>query len=41
MADARSVVQIAGKALDLTLLRQLAQRYGRSTLAALEDLLRK
>lgn len=41
MADARSVVQIAGKALDLALLRQLAQRYGRSTLTTLEELLRK
>jgi hypothetical protein len=39
LADARSVIQLAGASLDLVLLRQLAQRYGQSTLGALEQML--
>ena len=40
LADARSVIQLAGASLDLVLLHQLAQRYGQSTLGALEMLRR-
>ena len=38
--DARAALQAAGPALDLKLLRQLAGRFGRSTLDALEEALR-
>lgn len=39
LADARAVIRLAGASLDLVLLRQLAQRYGQSTLEALEQML--
>jgi hypothetical protein len=39
LTDARAAIRIAGESLDLKLLRQLAQRYGRSTLAALEEMI--
>ena len=38
LADARSMIQLAGASLDLVLLRQLAQRYGQSTLGTLEQM---
>ena len=41
MMDAGTAMQVAAEALDLTLLRQLAQRFGRSTLEALEEMLRQ
>jgi len=40
MSDAKSAITAAGGRLDLVLLRQLAQRYGRAASASLEQLLR-
>ena len=40
MMDARAAIRVAGDSLDLTLLRRLAERYGRSTRDALEAMLR-
>ena len=40
MMDARAVTRVAGDSLDLTLLRRLAEGYGRSTRDALEAMLR-
>jgi hypothetical protein len=39
MADALSALRVAGDAVDLVLVRRLAQRYGQSTLEALERML--
>ncbi len=39
MVDARNVIASAGGALNLTLLRRLARRYGNQTVAALEPLI--
>lgn len=41
MTDARCALRVAGAALDLALLRQVAQQYGPSTLEALEEILRQ
>jgi hypothetical protein len=40
MTDARAALRVAGAAVDLVLLRKLAQQYGPSTLEALEGMLR-
>ena len=40
MMDARAAIRVTGDSLDLTLLRRLAERYGRSTRDALEAMLR-
>ncbi|TLY94258.1 MAG: hypothetical protein E6K44_03425 [Gammaproteobacteria bacterium] len=40
MMDARAAIRVAGDSLDLTLLRRLTERYGRSTRDALEAMLR-
>ena len=39
LADARAVIRSPAQSLDLVLLRQLAQRYGQSTLEALEQMI--
>lgn len=41
IADAASVLEVAADALDLALLRRLAERFGRPTAASLESLLAK
>ena len=41
MADAHAAIRVAGGSLDLMLLRQLARRYGPSTLEALEQMLQQ
>ena len=40
MMDALAAIRVAGDSLDLTLLRRLTERYGRSTRDALEAMLR-
>jgi hypothetical protein len=41
LTDARAAIRIAGESLDLVLLRRLAQHYGRSTLEALEEIIKQ